>query len=1037
MKRITIILIFLLFTHFTNGLFAQQCGFDIQRQNLLQDSTYAQLERASEEKIRNYIQNGNMANRNGSVLTVPVVVHVLHLGEAVGSGTNISDAQIQSSIDNLNDFYRGNTANSPIDFEIQFQLAQRDQNCNATTGINRIDASGVTGYASSGVSFNSGPGADEDTLKDLSRWPETDYFNIWIVSEINNNNGGSGYQGYANFFNGYAYEGSVMMYTVFGYDPTNANPSWPLHSARDNSTVVHEAGHYFHLYHTFQGDGSGADCPADNTVGVDSDGCADTVPHRRETSTCPATNSCTSLPWVDNNTINNIMSYYSCTDRLTNDQRTRVRAAMEGTSIVSSKGSTAPDSSYGAPVAVCSISNATDLSANYAGILDVELNGVNFSSFPASSDGGNLDRSGNCSNYFEIDALTTNTLNVTVGPNFNQLGVWIDWNDDGDFDDEAEQQYPVTQGIAEYSVVPITLTYPTTIPFNDYVRLRIINDLDSGYPNTVAIDSACFQNLYYGQSEDYAIYVEAGPITYTYNNGWLPSNPNGVSTSSDTIVIEAGSTNVFDDTECNTLTVDPGAALTIDAGITLTASTVNLNSTSSQFSSLISNGSIIGTVNYNRYTAQVGAVGTNDLVSAPLSGQLFATFASSNSNLAESGTARAFAPYNTSAGAYQNYDVLANASDLLESGIGYRAGTIDGSVLIHTGTVLTTDVLDVPISDAAAGYAWNLIGNPYPSYLDFNAFFQLNKSEFDTGTAFQAIYGYDGDASNGWTVWNQAVIDEGSITELIAPGQGFFVKAKTGGGLVDFTTAMRTLGTSDDFIAGRQPISNAVLSKLYLSSSTDQASTQIYFIEGTTRGMDDGYDAGVYQDNAGAFSIYSNLVENNIGQDLAIQTLPYNDFNNIIVPLGVNAMAGHQLHIGVTDGTSLPDNINVYLEDNVTNTFTLLNNNEYIFTPTNDLSGTGRFYIHYTSETLSIESTNFNNALIYTTTNPKEVIIKGTFLNRTEINLYDIQGRLVINADLDINRNVNSISTSHLGTGVYIIKLSSKAQTKTQKLIIN
>lgn len=73
------------------------------------------------------------------------------------------------------------------------------------------------------------------------------------MTEINGNNGGSGFQDYANFFYGNSYEGSVMMHSVFGYDPTNANPSWPLNFSR-NSTVVHEAGHYFHLYHTFQGD---------------------------------------------------------------------------------------------------------------------------------------------------------------------------------------------------------------------------------------------------------------------------------------------------------------------------------------------------------------------------------------------------------------------------------------------------------------------------------------------------------------------------------------------------------------------------------------------------------------------------------------------------------------------------------------------------------------------------------------------------------------------------------------------------------------
>ena len=97
-------------------------------------------------------------------MLVPVVIHVLHLGEAVGSGSNISNAQIQSSIDNLNDYYRGQIASSPIDFEIEFTLAQRDPSCNATTGINRINASTLAGYSNYGVNVNNSNGASYEDI---------------------------------------------------------------------------------------------------------------------------------------------------------------------------------------------------------------------------------------------------------------------------------------------------------------------------------------------------------------------------------------------------------------------------------------------------------------------------------------------------------------------------------------------------------------------------------------------------------------------------------------------------------------------------------------------------------------------------------------------------------------------------------------------------------------------------------------------------------------------------------------------------------
>ena len=1028
--------------------FSQECGFDIEQKRLRQNPDYVRQLQQSEEKILNYSPSGNMLNRASEVLTIPIVVHLLHLGESVGSGTNISDAQIQSSIDNLNDFYRGQTAASPLDFEIEFTLAHRDPDCNATSGINRIDASGIPNYSSDGVSF-SGPGADETTLKDLSRWPETDYFNVWIVTEIDGNNGGSGFQGYANFFNGNPYEGSVMMHSVFGYDPSNNNPSWPLNFARDNSTVVHEVGHYFHLYHTFQGDDTNNDgvsdtCPSDlvdinNPVGKNSDGCADTVPHQRETSTCPVNNTCTGSPWVDNNTINNIMSYYWCADLMTNDQKTRVRAAMEGTTLVNSNASLPLDPTYDAPVASCNPNDATTLTGHYAGIVNVELNGKSFSTFSSFADGGNIDNSANCSNYFEIDATESNTINVSMFPsNDQQLGVWIDWNDDGDFNDEAEKQY-YADNILEGTIVPIDLTYPTTIPYEDYVRIRVFTELGTVYGLPNIDNQPCYNNLAYGQYEDYTIYVQSssGSTTYTYNNGWSPADPTGISLSTDTINVVAGDIIITANTQCDELTVEGGASVTVNSGVTLTTTTINLNSTSQSYSSLILDGTLTGTVNYNRFTASVGPIGTNDLIAAPVSGQAFGAFETANPNLPAFGTERAFAPYNTVAGAYQNYDAVTNSTTTIDSGTGFRTATTDGSTLTFTGTVLSSDVLNIPISDAEAGMAWNLIGNPYPSYIDFSTFFSMNQSEFDPAGSYQAIYGYDGDASNGWTVWNQATMLDNTVTELIAPGQAFFVKAKTSGGLIDFTTTMRRIGSDDDFIQGRSANTiNIALSKLRLIGTDDQTDTQIYFIDGTTRGLDPGFDAGSYQGVADAFSIYTNLVENNEGLDMAIQSLPYNDFNDVVIPLGVKALANGALTIGLDPSSSLPQNINVYLEDTQENTLTLLNNSDYTFTPSGDLTGTGRFFLRYSSDTLSSLTTQLEDLLIYSNNSTKQVIIKGQLTTNSRVTLYDIQGRIVLEKNLNVSNTVNTINVNDMSAGVYIVKLTDGSTTKTQKLVI-
>jgi|GEM_PF-2930704 len=550
---------FLILTLTTYSFSMAQCGFDVQRSKAQQDPQFVKNEQLFENKIQQFIKSGAVNNKAGGVYTIPVVVHVLHLGEAEGVGTNISDAQIQSGIDRLNEVYRGLDPNSPIDFEVQFALAKQNPSCIATDGINRVDASGVPNYSTDGVFFDTA-GADENTLKDLSRWDETQYCNIWIVSEIDGNNGGAGYQGYASFFSGNAYNGSVMMASVFGYDPGNTN-GWGLNSNGDGGTVVHEFGHYLHLYHTFQGDGTGSTCPDDVGVGTGSDGCADTETHKRHTSTCPTNNDCNSNNPYGINTRNNYMSYFSCTDRLTSDQKTRVRAALANTSIVASRGDEAPLSTPAIAAASCTPTSTNAF--NSSGVFDVELNGFIVSTLGALGDNnpnGYLDNSGNCAQYFSIDATVGNSMDVTVGYNNNpgvthQLGVWIDWNNDGDFDDTNEQQH-VSSGHAASSVVNVSLIYPPSINYDSSVRMRVVSDLHSG-----PVPTSC-GNPTYGQAEDYKLYIEpnvAAPPVADFN--------------ASTTTVCNGSSTVFTDASTNTPT---------SWSWTFTPSTVTyINSTSS------------------------------------------------------------------------------------------------------------------------------------------------------------------------------------------------------------------------------------------------------------------------------------------------------------------------------------------------------------------------------------------------------------------------------------------------------------------------
>ncbi|WP_052172358.1 T9SS type A sorting domain-containing protein [Psychroserpens jangbogonensis] len=529
---------------------------------------------------------------------------------------------------------------------------------------------------------------------------------------------------------------------------------------------------------------------------------------------------------------------------------------------------------------------------------------------------------------------------------------------------------------------------------------------------------------------------------YIFNSTWMPSNPNGTATAADDIVIASGDATIDANTTTNTVTINPGAGLIIDPGMTLsTTNGLMLESSSTNYSSLILDGIVTGTLEYERHVNinGSGTTGSNDLISAPLTGEVFSDFATNNPNIFNNGTLYLFGPFEKVTGTFVTWTDTETAT--LDPGVGFRAASSDNGSFVFNGTANNGIVFNDIINSGSNNEEWNLIGNPYPSYLNVQAFLNhdvddtaavvTNLQLFDTGTA--AIYGYDGNAQNGWTIYNLA---NTTASTLIAPGQGFFVSADpTNAALYDlqFTPAMRSTGSGDDFIAGR----NAELTfvKLNASTATNSYNTEFYFNANATPGYDFGYDARAWDDASSDFAIYSNLVEDNTGHPIALQTLDIDNLIEVTIPLGVNANQGEQLTFSIAD-TTLPASVSVYLEDAVANTSTLLNNSDYVISPTTALSGTGRFFLRTSDDALSTIETNLDALNIFALHTSKELVVNGQLQDNTTLALYDIQGRQVLSTELDAALVQNRLDVSILSAGVYVVQLQNNAQNKSQKVII-
>ncbi|WP_299119810.1 T9SS type A sorting domain-containing protein [uncultured Winogradskyella sp.] len=697
-----------------------------------------------------------------------------------------------------------------------------------------------------------------------------------------------------------------------------------------------------------------------------------------------------------------------------------------------------PDWTYSSDVATFDNGWGID---GYYGVIDISNAGpLDYPSFSNNIFGENdlNDEGENGSSGFAT--LTFDTIDIST---YNDVALTFDWDVHG--------YVSAANCDAEYRLIYDGIPQPVVFLLNGNGEI----DTDEGtvsvnIPNSVNAVSLIVRVRNDGETgysgfDNFKLTSVFDGLLYT-NNGWTPNAPSTSTGSEDAYVLD-GTYNVGTDIVLNRLFINNGATTTVSAGQSITSNSgvinngvLELNSVSTSYSSLISdnvNGEVVYNRHVNQFASSGSSTGNNDLISAPVTNadQTFLVLRTANPDM-PSGTIGGvpsflFGPFDNNANTYINY-TAADDNSVITSGIGYRTASTEptGSTFEFVGNA-ETGAISTPIS-VGTGSEFNLVGNPYPSYISLSSFLASNSSEFSPSTS--GVYGYDGDATDGFTIWNQAYSDA-NPTAKITPGQGFLVASKAGGGTIAFTPDMRTKGTTDDFIAGRFANLNLAHMKLQLSKGNSLYNTDLYFNDNASLGMDPGYDSAMFDETTPAFAMYSHLVENNFGKDMAVQSVSYSDIDNVTIPLGINIAQGEQATVSIFEN-NIPEGITVILEDNVTNTFTNLLEGDYIFTPTTTLSETGRFYIHFSNTTLNTTENILNGLEIYTNANPKEIVVKGQLESKTTLQLYDIQGRLVNTQLLNTKDTKHTVDVSNLSAGVYVVQLLNNFGNRTQKVIL-
>ena len=481
-------------------------------------------------------------------------------------------------------------------------------------------------------------------------------------------------------------------------------------------------------------------------------------------------------------------------------------------------------------------------------------------------------------------------------------------------------------------------------------------------------------------------------------------------------------------TSTDNVAVLSGAEVTLNTDATIVDVKVKAPIKINSGKSLIVTGEVSGDddkVYYKRnLTAIAGDAEGWHLVASPVSGETYNNAYADAESLATSTTntsLRGLGFYTTGATPPWSYLIDDDTnSGTFNSGLGYAMKRASSGQVKFIGN-LNTDDAGVTLTTGASqlSVGFNLLGNPYTSFINSQTFLS------DNSNLSQQIWVWDQTGGGNYSV--KIPIDDFQI----APGQGFFVKFNSGTS-INFAESNQSVQGTDTFL---NPDLRTEI-KLSMTDGVKNRYTKLYFSNSATTGYDFGWEGEVFGGVENSINIYTHLVDDNQGRKYQIQSLPLSNLDSSIIPLGVQAEAGKTLTFSVKN-TNLSSDVGVYLEDKQNNSFTLLDN-ELTFSTLleNGLDGVGRFYLHTSRETLSINNPNQDNHIGIYKISPEQLRIVGIQSGTASVVLYNTLGKQVLETSFQ-GQGANNIALPALASGVYVIQLTTESRIINRKIILN
>ncbi|MBB6500844.1 T9SS type A sorting domain-containing protein [Pedobacter cryoconitis] len=532
---------------------------------------------------------------------------------------------------------------------------------------------------------------------------------------------------------------------------------------------------------------------------------------------------------------------------------------------------------------------------------------------------------------------------------------------------------------------------------------------------------------------------------------------NGSFTQNGGSVIFAGTTQTLNGTTNTTFTqvnINTGSTTTVGSsqqigGILLSNGSLNANgnltllSTATQTSLIdgTGTGSVTGNLTMQRYLA---AGFGYKYFSSPFTAATVNAF-SSTVNLAA-----AFPNFytyieNQPSSGWTNYSTTTNVLNPLQ---GYAAdfGALTAQKLVTITGVVNNGSLSATLYNHNQPYTlgFNLVGNPYPSPIDWNASSGWTKTNVDN-----AIYYFDSGSTSQYTGTYSSYINnvssDGIANNVIASMQGFFVHVSSGSYPVTATLAMtnavrvnnlspvfhKTSSLNDPSFA--KPRILLRLSAGYAGSPSSSDPLVVYTEEIATTGFDSKLDAIKLMNTSDqAPNLYSIATD---ATKLAINALPSIDTNTVI-PLVLNINQGGLIDFTLRTLENLPLELHAYLSDAKTGTNQLLEENKTSSIQLSSGDYNNRFSIRFKPLKTAINPNSSNDIFnVYGANGKLTVYIHLENEQKGDLVLVNLLGQILSRQKL--NGNGTYEIDANVASGIYIVSFISSSSIHSKKLFLN